>query len=151
MRQPYLEIAREFRQQSQVDLEGASERQPHTDAATHYDDTTAGDTRILGQPYLATARRFHRRSGTTMTIADNSAPAPLLANHSLPDPGRGRGAKEAKEAKEVTPRLRYPFSVRWTAERGWLRLRDPFTGEWHQIRAAHAPPHWAHWARQDRW
>lgn len=40
------------------------------------------------------------------------------------------------------PMLRYPVTVRWAKERGWLRARDPFTGEWHELRSQDAPPSW---------
>jgi hypothetical protein len=30
----------------------------------------------------------------------------------------------------------------WARERGWLAVRDPFTGEWHEIPAREAPPSW---------
>lgn len=39
-------------------------------------------------------------------------------------------------------RIRYPLEVRWSSERGWLLVRDPFTGEWHQIEARQAPASW---------
>lgn len=39
-------------------------------------------------------------------------------------------------------RARFPLVIRWGRERGWLIVRDPFTGEWHEIRAADAPDGW---------
>ena len=36
----------------------------------------------------------------------------------------------------------FPFEVRWGRERGWLQVRDCFTGEWHQVLATQCPEWW---------
>ncbi len=30
--------------------------------------------------------------------------------------------------------------IRWARERGWIALRDPLTGEWHEVRASDCLP-----------
>ena len=45
---------------------------------------------------------------------------------------------------------RRPITIEWTAVRGWLRVRDPFTGEWHEIAAKDAPRCWLDQLRKDR-
>jgi hypothetical protein len=37
---------------------------------------------------------------------------------------------------------RYPATIRWARAKGWLLIRDAFTGEWHEIQATDAPDHW---------
>jgi hypothetical protein len=46
----------------------------------------------------------------------------------------------ASDATEI----RFPFEVRWPSwqDRGWLEVRDCFTGQWLQVWAADVPPWW---------
>lgn len=51
------------------------------------------------------------------------------------------------------PRQKFPFDIRYGAEKGRLDVRDPFTGEWHDIAASAAPFTWRaiakdHWLRE---
>lgn len=46
-------------------------------------------------------------------------------------------------AMQPTPSIPWRGVVTsWGRERGWLAVRDPFTGEWHEIPAREAPPSW---------
>jgi hypothetical protein len=45
-------------------------------------------------------------------------------------------------AQPPVPEQRYPFEVRWGRERGWLRLRDCFRGEWLEVLASECPTWW---------
>lgn len=38
--------------------------------------------------------------------------------------------------------IRYPMDIKWGRELGWLAIRDPFDGGWHEVRAKEAPPAW---------
>lgn len=53
----------------------------------------------------------------------------------------------AAPAVPSTP-IRYALALAWAEERGWLRVRDPFTGEWHEIAAKDAPRSWLAELRQ---
>src|SRR5919198_567597 len=58
---------------------------------------------------------------------------------------------EAEDAacmpNEAAPQTaQFPFAVRWSRERGWLEVRDSFTGAWHEVPAEQCPPHWRRWA-----
>jgi TubC N-terminal docking domain len=52
--------------------------------------------------------------------------------------GDGRASVEG-----VTPSIPWrSVMTTWGRERGWLAVRDPYTGEWHEIPAREAPPNW---------
>ena len=40
------------------------------------------------------------------------------------------------------PVQRYPATLRWARRLGWVQIRDPFTGEQHEIAAKDAPRSW---------
>ena len=67
-----------------------------------------------------------------------------------PSPVPGAWCDGCLETPPAPPVLRYPVAVRWASERGWLRVRDPFSGEWHEIRAADAPACWRDALRRRR-
>lgn len=48
---------------------------------------------------------------------------------------------------------RFAFEVRWAPTRGWLLVRDCFTGEWLEVAKDDVPPRWKGWAtaRKKRW
>jgi hypothetical protein len=35
-----------------------------------------------------------------------------------------------------------PVQVRWAREKGWIEIRDPVDGSWHEIPYEHATPVW---------
>lgn len=37
---------------------------------------------------------------------------------------------------------RFPMEIRFARELGWIEVRDPFTGQWHEIWSKHAPTGW---------
>jgi hypothetical protein len=51
-------------------------------------------------------------------------------------------AVEEQSRTDEWPRIRYDIEVWYARELGWLRVRDPFTGEWHEIQAKDAPFSW---------
>jgi hypothetical protein len=44
-------------------------------------------------------------------------------------------------ADEIDPD-HWPYRVVWAREFGWVRIEDPFTGEWHEVRKDDALPLW---------
>jgi hypothetical protein len=42
----------------------------------------------------------------------------------------------------MTDEIRFDMEIRWAREKGWLQVRDPFTGGWHEILAKEAPRGW---------
>lgn len=56
-------------------------------------------------------------------------------------------ARAVQCSTDEPPRQRFTFDVRYGAERGDLAVRDPFTGEWHEIASKDAPPSWRDIAR----
>lgn len=48
-----------------------------------------------------------------------------------------RSSLELKEDGEDSPW--YGLNVRWSRRWGWIELRDPFTGEWHEVRKEDCP------------
>lgn len=67
-----------------------------------------------------------------------------------PSPAAGAWCDGCLETLPAPLVLRYPVALRWSAEQGWLRARDPFTGEWHELRAADAPACWRDALRRRR-
>jgi hypothetical protein len=51
-------------------------------------------------------------------------------------------AAEEQARTDEWPRIRYDLEVWYAREMGWLRVRDPFTGEWHEIPSKEAPYSW---------
>lgn len=51
---------------------------------------------------------------------------------------QARAASQARIGLEQ----RFPMEIRYARELHWLEVRDPFTGEWHQVLDQDAPPHW---------
>src|SRR5688500_874398 len=51
-------------------------------------------------------------------------------------------------ATELPFRSICDFDVRWARDRGWLAVRDPFTGEWHEVLVRECPPSWCDAARR---
>jgi hypothetical protein len=45
-------------------------------------------------------------------------------------------------AEPPTEEQRFKFAVRWGRERGWLQVRDVFSGEWLEVLASECPPWW---------
>jgi len=46
--------------------------------------------------------------------------------------------------------VRYPVEIRWARERGWICVRDAFTGEWHEVLADQVPPWWRRQAQIEK-
>jgi hypothetical protein len=46
--------------------------------------------------------------------------------------------------------IRYPVEIRWARERGWILVRDAFTGQWHQVLADQVPPWWRRQAQIEK-
>jgi hypothetical protein len=46
--------------------------------------------------------------------------------------------------------IRYPVEIRWARERGWIRVRDAFSGEWHEVLADQVPPWWRRQAQIEK-
>lgn len=42
--------------------------------------------------------------------------------------------------------IRFDVEIRWARERGWMLIRDAFTGEWHEVPADRVPPWWRQYA-----
>src|SRR5262249_32734945 len=124
---------------------------------------TAAGRRRSGMPaetYAAVARRrlaeLRARSGTSYEENEVheqnavSGPADRITSFSS-------FSSYTNPPVEDPPRtIRFwPVDVRWASERGWLRVRDPFTGEWREIPARGAPRGWAGLAsksnRSERW
>lgn len=55
----------------------------------------------------------------------------------------GPGLPEAPISRKPAPDPLFPPRVRWSQYRGYLNVRDPFTGEWHCIAAREAPTGYA--------
>lgn len=55
-------------------------------------------------------------------------------------PALGDDRAPAEQAKPSTPWR--GIVTAWGRERGWLAVRDPNTGEWHDLPAREAPPSW---------
>jgi hypothetical protein len=59
-------------------------------------------------------------------------------------------AEAVQRSTDEPPRQKYAFDVRYGQEKGRLDVRDPFTGEWHDIAASAAPFTWRAIAK-DTW
>jgi len=59
-------------------------------------------------------------------------------------------AIEDQRQHDEWPTIKYDLDVRYADEMGWLRVRDPFTGEWHEIEAKDAPFGWRKIAREHK-
>ena len=46
--------------------------------------------------------------------------------------------------------IRYPVEIRWARERGWILVRDAFSGQWHQVLADQVPPWWRRQAQLEK-
>jgi hypothetical protein len=51
-------------------------------------------------------------------------------------------AEAVQRSTDEPPRQKFAFDIRYGAEKGRLDVRDPFTGEWHDIAASAAPWTW---------
>jgi len=51
-------------------------------------------------------------------------------------------AVDEQRATDEWPKIHHDIEVWYARELGWLRVRDPFTGEWHEIQAKDAPFEW---------
>jgi hypothetical protein len=71
-------------------------------------------------------------------LAEASRGGPVSTPAVSVDPG-------AQELAAIeTQAIKYwPVDVCWARERGWLRVRDPFTGQWHEMLAKEAPSGWS--------
>jgi hypothetical protein len=47
-----------------------------------------------------------------------------------------------RAAEPPVDEQRFSFAVRWGRERGWLQVRDAFSGEWLEVLATACPPWW---------
>lgn len=72
-----------------------------------------------------------------------------LAEQGRPFAGKPYAA-DVQASTDRPPIQRYPFDVRYAAEKGWLAIRDPFTGEWHEVQAKEVPFTWRAVAK-DNW
>ena len=50
----------------------------------------------------------------------------------------------------MSQEIRYPVEIRWARERGWICVRDAFTGEWHEVLADQVPPWWRRQAQIEK-
>jgi hypothetical protein len=50
----------------------------------------------------------------------------------------------------VEREIRYPVEIRWARERGWIQVRDAFTGQWHELLAEQVPPWWRRQAQIEK-
>lgn len=48
------------------------------------------------------------------------------------------------------PEREHPIQLRWARERGWIAVRDPATGQWHEIQYKDAPESWKDALRRPR-
>jgi hypothetical protein len=46
--------------------------------------------------------------------------------------------------------IRYAMEIRWARERGWIQIRDAFTGQWHELLADQVPPWWRRQAQMEK-
>lgn len=67
--------------------------------------------------YLDMAKRSHERNKTARHHAQSPEDS---------EPEKYRGSKE----------MELGLAVQWAEEPGWIALRDPTTGEWHEVRAS---------------
>lgn len=58
--------------------------------------------------------------------------------------------RPAAPPPEPASPIRYTVIIRWAQKRGWLEVRDPFTGAWLGVRAKDAPSSWWEAPRQGR-
>jgi len=57
---------------------------------------------------------------------------------------------QAFEPVTTPPVARYPLTIAWSSNYGYLAVRDPFTGELHEVASRDAPESWRVQAKRTR-
>jgi hypothetical protein len=54
------------------------------------------------------------------------------------------------EAVDAPPEILYQVVIRWARERGWIQVRDAFTGEFHEVHQDQCPRWWRRQAQLEK-
>jgi phage/plasmid primase-like uncharacterized protein len=63
---------------------------------------------------------------------------------------RAVGDDQVDQEHNVNDEPQFTFEVRWARDRGWLEVRDVWSGEWHQVLARVCPAGWRDLAHIER-
>lgn len=56
----------------------------------------------------------------------------------------------AQVATDESPKIKYEIDARWSRSMGFIEVRDPFTGEWHEIETKQAHQNWKTMANENK-